>query len=551
MTTTTIFWLRRARRGIIAWTLALAAIVPLVAAAYLAEASTPADAARFGASLEPFALSVRPLMGEPVALDTAAGFLHWRVLLAMPLVIGAYLIVFVTRLTVREEHRGASDLVLSTPLGRGRFMVERLVAVAGGCLVIGVAGMVLGGLGGRLLAVSFPLDGLFLAGLNLALILFVWSMLAALVAQFTLSRAIAGAASALIMIAVHVVANVATTVDSLQGALRVLPTGAYAASRPLVETVGTDPVALAILLAEGAALGAAATVAFLTRDLNVARRWRRDRRKTPEGSGAGGGRPRVGPLVLRGPFSRDLWALKGVTLAWAGGLAALMAFMVAVEPTLREPMEQLIGGYGALAATLAADLLAPGALVGLMFAVFLAPALAVFAALQAGRFAGELEDGLMVLDLSTPLGRVRLLLSRAAAVLSAAAFALLVCLLTATLVGRLSGVPIDTWTLARAAVAALTVVLVYLAVGLAVSGWLRPAWAAAIAGGLALIDFVYGMVVSLLRLPGWTTDISVFGRYGNPAIEGLSFSQHGVLLLVGALLVALAALGFTRRDLSW
>jgi ABC-type transport system involved in multi-copper enzyme maturation permease subunit len=214
-------------------------------------------------------------------------------------------------------------------------------------------------------------------------------------------------------------------------------------------------------------------------------------------------------------------------------------------------MEELLGSFGPLAGALGADLLAPGALVGLMFGMFLAPALAVFAVLQAGRFAGELEDGLMVLDLSTRLSRVRLLVSRAAAVVFAAAAALAVCWLTAMAVSPLVGVPLDGAVLARAALGALPVVLVYLAVGLVVVSWIRPGWASGIAGGLVLIDFVYGLVVSILGLPEWTTRISVFGRYGNPALEGLSLSGHGVLLLLGLGLLALAAGGFRRRDLAW
>jgi ABC-2 type transport system permease protein len=214
-------------------------------------------------------------------------------------------------------------------------------------------------------------------------------------------------------------------------------------------------------------------------------------------------------------------------------------------------MEQFLDDMGPMARVFAADFLVPGTLVALMFGMFLAPALSVFAVLQAGRWAGELQDGLMALDLSTPLGRTRLVLSRVAAVLLVGATALALTWLVALATATAAGVPVSAGKLATAALGALPVALVYLGVGLAVAAWWRPAWAAPVAGALALLDFVYGLVASTLQLPEWAAGLSVFSRYGNPALEGLSLSGHGALLVLGCLLVALALAGFRRLDLSW
>jgi ABC-2 type transport system permease protein len=262
-------------------------------------------------------------------------------------------------------------------------------------------------------------------------------------------------------------------------------------------------------------------------------------------------RLRLSALVLREPFTRDAWSLKGVALAWAVGFSAMLSFLIAVEPTLRAPFEELLDNMGPLARLLAGDVLEPGGLVALMFGTFLAPAVAVFAVLQAGRWANELEEGLLALDLSTPLSRTRVVLSRVGAVLFAAAAALALAWVVALGAAALAGLPLAGAKLAAAAVAALPVALVYFAVGLAVAAWWRPSWGAPVAGALALLDFLYGLLASTLEFPEWSQSLSVFGRYGNPALDGLGLSSHGVLFVVGCGLVALAVAGFRRLDLVW
>jgi ABC-2 type transport system permease protein len=416
-------------------------------------------------------------------------------------------------------------------------------------LGIGMAGLLLGGLLARLSGASFSFAGVLLTGLNLGLVSVVWASLAVLASQLTLSRAVAGAASGLLMVAIHLTSNVAGTIAWLEGPARFLPTGAYASSLPLVPERGADLVGMTTLAAESVLLGLGAVLLLRKRDLNVAgqfglRRSSSERAVAPR-------RLRLSSRLPGGPFVRDVWLLKGVGAGWALGLSALVAFLVSVEPTLREPMEELLDSAGPLARVFAGDILAPGALVALMFGTFLAPALAVFAVLQTGRFAGELEDGLVVLDLSTPLARERLLLARVAAVSFVAALALALTWVAAEATAAATGLTLDSASLAQAAAGALPVLLTYLGLGLATVAWWRPSWAAPVVASVALVDFVYGLVTSLLQWPVWSRELSAFGRYGNPAVEGLTVAGHGALLAAGLALALLASVGFGRRDLSW
>ncbi|MHB1344388.1 MAG: hypothetical protein ACYCX3_08535, partial [Thermoleophilia bacterium] len=105
------------------------------------------------------------------------------------------------------------------------------------------------------------------------------------------------------------------------------------------------------------------------------------------------------------------------------------------------------------------------------------------------------------------------------------------------------------WHLARGMVAALTIVLVFGGFGLAVAALWRSAWAAPLVGALALVNFLLDLVGPLLHWPSWTAEASIFGRLGNAVGEGLRPDRQGVLLAVGLALVAVAAVGFQRRDL--
>lgn len=254
---------------------------------------------------------------------------------------------------------------------------------------------------------------------------------------------------------------------------------------------------------------------------------------------------------MRDPLLRDAWSLGGVTAGWAIGLAAFSSLMVVIEPTIRKPLQDMIDQAGALGLLFAGDLMRPGFLASVMFGTFVAPALAAYTVLQVGRWATELQEGLPMLSLSTTLGRGRLALSRIGAVLVAAAVAMGVACGVILIVGALTGTPLGAAVLGRVVVGVLALVLVYFSLGMAVGAWVRPSWAAPVAGGLAVADFVWSLIVPLLHLPAWVAGISVFARYGDPVIQGLQWSHQGVLAGFGGLLVVLAVLGFRRQDLVW
>lgn len=543
MTATLRLWLRRERWAVLGWSVGVAVVVALVVVAWAAATGTPQEAARFAASLQPVALSIEPILGDAQALDTAGGFVTWRVLGAMPLMLAVFSLLLAVRMTAGEESRGTTDLALSTPLGRTRFMVGVGAALLVCDVVVGTVGVTAGVVGANLGGGGLRVvDGVW-QGIGVGLIAWVWGTCAGLIAQRTQSRVTARSLTALLMMACFMITNLARTSAFFASLRWISPFTAYRASRPLVPGWGVDVPALVVLLVLGLCLWSIATALFTRRELGVGSgRSRASGRSLWAGGPAG---------RLRDPLLRDAWSLSGVSIAWAIGLAVFSSLLVVLEPTIRKPIQEMIDKAGALGLLFVGDLMRPGFLSSIMFATFAAPALVAFTVLQVGRWATELQDGLLALSLSTPVGRSRLALSRIGAVMLAATVAMGIACGVLLVVGGLTGTHLGAAVLGRVTVGILALVLVFFSLGMAVGTWVRPSFAAPVAGGLAVADFVSSLVVPLLHLPTWVAGVSIFARYGDPAIEGLRWSHQGVLVGLGGLLVVVALLGFRRQDLVW
>ena len=185
----------------------------------------------------------------------------------------------------------------------------------------------------------------------------------------------------------------------------------------------------------------------------------------------------------------------------------------------------------------------------LIFSGFAGPVLGGFAALQVGRWAGDLEVDHLALALATSVGRTRLLLSRVAAVLLAGLVAVLITWAATLVSAQVASVRVEPGRLLVGMVAPIALLLVFLGFGLAVAGWWRPSWAAALTGVLIVANLLFDLVSPLFGLPAWTGKLSLLARAGNPFREGVTWGHQGVLLLIAALLLAVAAWGLERRDL--
>ncbi|HUJ76032.1 MAG TPA: ABC transporter permease subunit, partial [bacterium] len=125
--------------------------------------------------------------GDPVALNTAAGYATWKTAVMLPLT-AIWALIAGSRILRGAEERGSMDVLLAQPRGRLRVAVESLLAVWVALLGQGllVALITFGGGASAHAGVAFGASLLF--GLNLALTCGVFASIALLIGQFTVER---------------------------------------------------------------------------------------------------------------------------------------------------------------------------------------------------------------------------------------------------------------------------------------------------------------------------------------------------------------------------
>ncbi len=236
---------------ILGWGLGLALVIYGTLSAFATQFNTPQARNEFVALANAFRF-----IAEPIDVTTPAGFVTWRTLGTLPVILGIWSVL-----------AGALDLVLATPHSRARVLAEGIAALLTAHLVIGLL-IGLGAFGGAAATnEAVPLGSVLLAGVNLVLLDLFFALLALLVSQFT-SRAgtAAGVAGGLLALS-----------WALDGASRVIAGGAwlgrllpfhlYNLNKPLIASYAPYPVAFLGLLAITIICGAISVPLFSNRDL--------------------------------------------------------------------------------------------------------------------------------------------------------------------------------------------------------------------------------------------------------------------------------------------
>jgi ABC-2 type transport system permease protein len=188
--------------------------------------------------------------------------------------------------------------------------------------------------------------------------------------------------------------------------------------------------------------------------------------------------------------------------------------------------------------------------IGAIYGPFVVAASAIAAAVATT--AGEEEGGILALVLAHPVERGRLLLAKAAAVV---VVVLLVVL--GTWLGLLAGVAAAGGGISVANTTALSVQLAFFgfvfgALALAFAGTTgSKAVAAAGAGAIAVLAFLVNGFAPLVDGLDWLKYLSPFYWYAgeDPLTNGIDVGGLVVLGLATVALVAIAVVGFGRRDL--
>jgi ABC-2 type transport system permease protein len=263
--------------------------------------------------------------------------------------------------------------------------------------------------------------------------------------------------------------------------------------------------------------------------------------------------------MLRSIFTKSLWDQRRGILMWALAIAAVGVVYAAFYPSMNNPdMAAAIRAYpqellDALGMT---DITSPAGYLGSTTYGILGPVLIIIFASSIGvrAIAGEEENGRLDVLLAHPVERWSVVLQRAAALLVAVIVVGVVVFLAMVAVAG----PADLESIGSANLAAATLNLVLLGLvfgtlGLAVGAVTGSRNLALATVALAAIaTYLANGLGPTIDAIAWTQDLSPFHYYagGQPLRNGLQAGDAAILAGISVVLVAIALVGFRRRDIA-
>lgn len=468
----------------------------------------------------------RVALGPPLAVNDPGGFTVWRTGTAVLVLASGWIALAATRITRGEEDAGRWDLLLAGRLRMADILLRSLVAFVGSAALIGVT------VASALLAADTAAAGAAIHAAGIACVALTFATAALLAGQVMPARSSAtGTAVAAIGIAL-VLRIAADSAPHLAWLAWATPFGLTARSAPYAEN---RVLPLIVLSTFPIALAAAAVVAAHHRDV---------------GDGvvtlAGSRPPRT--ALLRSVVGFALRRTARITLGWVTGVAA--AFMLA-GAMLTTVLEYFRTNARIAEMAAAAGLSGPVSVNTFVAPLFsLLPAVTGFyAVIRLAALITDEKAGRWTLLFAQPLSRVRLLAAEVAVTIGAVIVLHCSAAIAIWCGAQLTGAPLQ---FADALAGALNPVPVaLLAAGAAVFGvgWL-PSGVLAI-GALPIIGgYLVNVLAQSLNGPSWIATLSPWAHLAAVPDAPPNWGATIVLLLLGAVLTALGAVGYVRRDVG-
>ena len=542
--------LRDYRWAVLGWGIGLAILVYAQYATY----ASSLTGGNSGAQLQQLGEQFK-FFGEPVRLDTPGGFVTFKLMGIVPLLVGTWAVLAGARMIRGDEERGALDILLSTPQPRAKVLLQKVLglAVATGLIAVLIALGIVGGMASA--KVPIDLGAALLASISACMVAFLFGALALLLAQVMSRSGAAGLAGAL-MALLWVVDATGRTVSSASNIRPISPFYYYQQNFPLVPGYATNWGALVVIAALCVVVTAASVPLFLQRD---AGRSALADVTFGQRSVSSGEVKRAEQSISRA--AKDVWlrsiglqAMRRQLVAmcwWIAAIAVIAGYMVAIARTTEKQFQDLLGSSPFFQKLFSGtDLGTNSGFISVLVFGYIPPIVTVFAGILAYRWATDLDKGRMELVLSTPQSRWRLVLERFAAV-TVAAVGVTVCTWIAVMIAAQSnGLAIDGGRVAAASVGLLPLELITAGLVFALAGLLPPGAVIGIMSAYLGIAFMADLLKTLLQLPTWALDLSMFHQYGTPMLTGMNWGAFIWMLLVAAALVGLGGWQFVHRDVD-
>jgi polyether ionophore transport system permease protein len=539
--------LRDYRVAIIGWGIGMGLTIVSPMASVATLISTPAQRAALAAVAAQFSWNA-----DSVAVTTIGGYATFKIGIFV-FIACIWPLLAASRMLRGEEDRGSLDVLLSAPRSRVSVAVQKVAAMWVALLLIGLISGLIAYVGGVAFKGEFSLvDGL-LWGLNLALICMVIGAVALLISQFTHERGPAAGATAALLLLFIVLDMVHRIFPGAEWLSKLSPMYYYNLSKPIIASYGSSAGGMLAQLAIAVVLTGAAIWLFARRDVRdvVKLPWNIRLSRQPQPSKA----LPAGDWTLRSFYARSLGQIAMPTFWWTLGFAAFAAWMIVAVHQLADKMNALFtGGQSSLTVQILRNIGGGtsglnGLLLGAMFEL-MPVLLMAFAVTQVAGWSSDEDEGRLELVLSTPQSRATVLLGRFAALATATVIVGVVTLTVAWISAAIGGVSLDTTNLAEATLGMIPLGLLIAAIGYLASGWLRTAADTGLISFLLAAWFFISFVGPDLKWPDATLQLSAFYYYGTPLLHGLQFGNIAVVVIAGAVALALATYRFASKDIS-
>ncbi len=528
--------LRDSRRAAIALTVIQLLIVAVTAWQIALQFDTAVKRAAFATEMTALPAIFEGMLGTPIAVERLGGFLSWRLINFLPVLLGIWSMVALSGVLAGELSRGSLEMLAASPLGRRRLALEKLAGYLG-IVALAVLVQAIGTFAIITAFAALPGDQV---GLEAVLAHHVWLYVTMLVpgaVAFAVAplvgRGFALGVAAIVLF-VSFAANAYAAIVPAFDAIRPLSYLGFTANhRPLAGIWDWPPVL--ILIGVVAALFAAGIVAFERRDLLVPAIGRLPM-------------PKIGAF-LAGPFSRALGERLPAALAWG---AALGLFGLVIASSADEFVAQL-GRIPEITQMIQqffprADILSTGGYLQLALFQEVIVAIGLAAATFVGGWASDESDRRLEVVLGAPMTRGGWAVKSALAVI--VAMAVMTGLLA---LGIMVGAIVAGGEVVRPTIGILVLGLYGMAlasIGLAVGGLVRPSLAAPVTAVVGIGFFLLDLIGSILRLPEPILGLALNRHLGKPIVG--DFDPVGLVLCAGITVagIALCAGGMERRDIG-
>ena len=320
--------LRDSRWAILGFGIGVGMIMVLTASQVAAEFPDAASRAALASQMLMLPDVMRGLLGEPVNIETLGGFIAWRTLGIMPIIVGIWSLLSLSGTIGREAANGSLEFVVASPRSRTAIAIQK---VGAHLVALAIAMTLLGILTWASTAAFATLPGdevSFAAAMAAAWTVGILGLVGGAVAfalSSTIGRGSALAIGAVVLVASYLVHSYASIAPAFEAMEPISYFAWTAGHRPLAGVTDWLPMGGVALLIIG--LLTAGTIAFDRSDIG------RTRSLPVRG-------PRLA-IGLGGPFGRSVAERLPAAIGWGLGIGLYGMFIASSASTFSEALSEL------------------------------------------------------------------------------------------------------------------------------------------------------------------------------------------------------------------